>query len=119
MGSNPAATRNEEKNTLGRPLHRRCPNCAAGSKWKTGDVKPNKTCRKKKKLKIKNLRHRSGASSESSLQSGEPSHFQALGMHAIAPEAHLNSYSKHSDAKSGKTQRILVQETCFQEHLQL
>ena len=31
----------KEKCTLGRPLHRRCPNCAAGSKWKTGDVKPN------------------------------------------------------------------------------
>ena len=31
----------KEKRTLGRPLHRRCPNCAAGSQWKTGDVKPN------------------------------------------------------------------------------
>ena len=40
VGSNPAATRNEE-HTLGRPLHRRFPNCAAGSQWKTGDVKPN------------------------------------------------------------------------------
>ena len=41
VGLNPAATRNEKRRTLGRPLHRRCPNCAAGSKWKTGDVKPN------------------------------------------------------------------------------
>ena len=30
----------KEKRTLGTPLHRRCPNCAAGSQWKTGDVKP-------------------------------------------------------------------------------
>ena len=51
VGSNPAATRNGKKRTLGRPLHRRCPNCAAGFKWKTGDVKPNWTCRKKKKKK--------------------------------------------------------------------
>ena len=27
--------------TFGRPLHRRCPNSLAGSKWKTGGVKPN------------------------------------------------------------------------------
>ena len=41
VGSNPAATRTEGKKTLGRPLHRRCPNSLAGSQWKTGDVKPN------------------------------------------------------------------------------
>ena len=29
------------KRALGRPLHRMCPNSPAGSKWKTGDVKPN------------------------------------------------------------------------------
>ena len=27
------------KRTLGRPLHRRCPNGTAGSKWKTSDIK--------------------------------------------------------------------------------
>ena len=32
--------------TLSRPLHRRCPKSLAGSKWKTGDVQPNYTCRK-------------------------------------------------------------------------
>ena len=31
----------KEKQTVGRPLHRRCPNSPAGSQWKTGDVKPN------------------------------------------------------------------------------
>ena len=37
VGSNPASTRNE-KQTLGDPLHRRCPNGPTGSKWKTSDV---------------------------------------------------------------------------------
>ena len=40
VGSNPAATRNENGHWDG-PLHRRCPNSPAGSQWKTGDVKPN------------------------------------------------------------------------------
>ena len=31
----------KETRTLGRPLHRRCPNSPAGSQLKTGDVKPN------------------------------------------------------------------------------
>ena len=38
VGSNPAATRNENW-TLGSPLHRRCPSGPTGSKWKTSDVK--------------------------------------------------------------------------------
>ena len=41
VGSNPATAKNEKKRTMGRPLHRRCPNSVAGSQWKTGDVKPN------------------------------------------------------------------------------
>ena len=40
VGSNPATARNE-KRTLDRPLHKRCPNSLAGSQWKTGDVKSN------------------------------------------------------------------------------
>ena len=40
-GYESCCSQKRKKRTLGRPLHRRCPNNLTGSQWKTGDVKLN------------------------------------------------------------------------------